>query len=55
MNYLKNKLKLIHYSDLGNSDDLKYLISKEDVGNQNLAIFNKDVENKNLMVFKIKK
>ncbi|MFM2393240.1 MAG: hypothetical protein RLZZ546_1222 [Bacteroidota bacterium] len=53
--YLKNKLKLIHYSDLGNSDDLKYLISKEDVGNQNLAIFNKDVENKNLMVFKIKK
>jgi hypothetical protein len=53
--YFKNKLKLIHYSDLGNSDDLKYLISKEDVGNQNLAIFNKDVENKNLMVFKIKK
>ncbi len=53
--YLKNKLKLIHYSDLGNSDDLKYLISKEDVGNQNLAIFNKDVENKNLMAFKIKK
>ncbi len=53
--YFKNKLKLIHYSDLGNSDDLKYLISKEDFGNQNLAIFNKDVENKNLMVFKIKK
>ncbi len=53
--YLKNKLKLIHYSDLGNSDDLKYLISKEDFGNQNLAIFNKDVENKNLMAFKIKK
>ncbi len=53
--YLKNKLKLIHYSDLGNSDDLKYLISKEDVGNQNLAIFNKDLENKNLMAFKIKK
>ena len=52
--YLKNKLRLIHYSDLGNSDDLKYLISKEEVGYQNLAIFDKNVENKNLMAFKIK-
>lgn len=52
--YLKNKLRLIHYSDLGNSDDLKYLISKEEVSYQNLAIFDKDVENKNIMVFKIK-
>jgi hypothetical protein len=52
--YLKNKLRLIHYSDLGNSDDLKYLISKEEVSYQNLAIINKDVENNNLMAFKIK-
>jgi cell division protein FtsI/penicillin-binding protein 2 len=52
--YLKNKLRLIHYSDLGNSDDLKYLVSKEEVSYQNLAIFDNDVENKNIMVFKIK-
>ncbi len=51
---IKNKLKIVHYSDLGNKTELKYLISKEGDDYQNFVKSDYSMETKSILAFKIK-
>lgn len=51
---INNKFKIIHYSDLGNKPELKYLISKDRNEYQNFVKSDDNIETKSILAFKIK-